>query len=428
MTRVDRRTFEEYVHEALSHLYDHLYLETHPLAALLAAGPRERARGRTLHRLLMEAVDALNPPDRTPYRSLAWRKYRHLTLRYVEEMTPRQIAEELGVSARQCRRDHHEAILAVASRLWDLYCDLQGSRSPVGRESGSAAAGGPPGLDSLVDGELSRLGSVPPSGPVSVYDVVEGALTTLATLARDRNVVLQNAVPSHGPSLTISRAVLRQIILGMLLYGLDQAARRIEIGVSNAGRAVEFWMLATSSSTEGTHPPGFTPSPEDDRLLTIRRLAEMVGGAVRLTGSAKTRLLLKVQFPSASPPTVVVIEDNPDMASLLRRYLVAGGYRVAEAATAAAAVECIRQEHPVAVTLDVMMPTQDGWEVLQLLKIHPETRSVPVIVCSVLRERELALSLGAADLLPKPVTQTELLEALARCQVEGHSAARRGCS
>ena len=59
-----------------------------------------------------------------------------------------------------------------------------------------------------------------------------------------------------------------------------------------------------------------------------------------------------------------------------------------------------------------MMPTQDGWEILQALKAHAETSNIPVVVCSVLRERELALSLGAARFLAKPVSQRQLVDAL----------------
>ena len=63
----------------------------------------------------------------------------------------------------------------------------------------------------------------------------------------------------------------------------------------------------------------------------------------------------------------------------------------------------------------VLMPTQDGWDVLRELASHPETREIPVILCSVLPERSLALSLGVAAFLNKPVTQAALLDALEQC-------------
>ena len=76
-----------------------------------------------------------------------------------------------------------------------------------------------------------------------------------------------------------------------------------------------------------------------------------------------------------------------------------------------------RQLQPQAITLDVMMPTIDGWEVLQMLQTDPETQHIPVIVCSVWDEPELASSLGAAGFLKKPITQKDLLSALARLKL-----------
>jgi CheY-like chemotaxis protein len=61
-----------------------------------------------------------------------------------------------------------------------------------------------------------------------------------------------------------------------------------------------------------------------------------------------------------------------------------------------------------------MMAGQDGWETLQLLKNHPDTHDIPVLICSVLPEHDLARFLGAAELLEKPVTRPALLAALAR--------------
>jgi len=63
-----------------------------------------------------------------------------------------------------------------------------------------------------------------------------------------------------------------------------------------------------------------------------------------------------------------------------------------------------------------MMPQQDGWEVLQLLRNRRRTRDIPVLVCSVIDDPELAFSLGAAEFLAKPVKREELLEALERCR------------
>jgi CheY-like chemotaxis protein len=108
------------------------------------------------------------------------------------------------------------------------------------------------------------------------------------------------------------------------------------------------------------------------------------------------------------------VEDNPQVVQLFRRYLHGSIYRLLHVPDPDVLVQRAGEEQPAVITLDVMMPRRDGWELLQALKVRPETRDIPVLVCSVLRDRELALALGAADFLPKPITQHTLLAALNR--------------
>jgi CheY-like chemotaxis protein len=99
---------------------------------------------------------------------------------------------------------------------------------------------------------------------------------------------------------------------------------------------------------------------------------------------------------------------------LFRRYLAGRGYRVLEAHSAEEAVE-IAARHPLRlIILDVMMPEQDGWEVLQRLRGAEHTHDTPIMICSVLDEPQLAMTLGASDYLSKPVTQNDLLAKVER--------------
>jgi CheY-like chemotaxis protein len=67
---------------------------------------------------------------------------------------------------------------------------------------------------------------------------------------------------------------------------------------------------------------------------------------------------------------------------------------------------------PAAILLDVMMPAMDGWEVLQALQTNPQTGTVPVIICSVFNDPDLAYSLGADRFLAKPINRDDVLDAL----------------
>ena len=112
-------------------------------------------------------------------------------------------------------------------------------------------------------------------------------------------------------------------------------------------------------------------------------------------------------------PLALVVEDDAASAKLLRVYLTQGGFRVVVAG-AREAVHRAKELRPAAITLDVLMPEMDGWEVLQSLKADPETRDIPVVIVTVVDQKELGLGLGAADYLIKPVNHEALLHALRR--------------
>jgi CheY-like chemotaxis protein len=78
---------------------------------------------------------------------------------------------------------------------------------------------------------------------------------------------------------------------------------------------------------------------------------------------------------------------------------------------------------PYAITLDVVMPGQDGWETIRALRSDPETRDIPIIICSVVANKHKGLSMGVADYLVKPISERHLLRAMARIDhgdEEGH--------
>lgn len=113
--------------------------------------------------------------------------------------------------------------------------------------------------------------------------------------------------------------------------------------------------------------------------------------------------------------TILVVEDNPQAAKLLSLYLSQAGYEVMVTQSGAMALELAEQCHPLAITLDLLLPDLDGWEVLAELKASPITRDIPVVIVSVLDRQSLGFQLGASEYLVKPVERVELLHALRRC-------------
>ncbi len=110
--------------------------------------------------------------------------------------------------------------------------------------------------------------------------------------------------------------------------------------------------------------------------------------------------------------TVLVVDDDPAARDLLTTNLGREGYRTVQARSGDEALELARKLRPDAITLDVLMPKKDGWAVLGALKTDPELCDIPVIMVTVAPDRGIGLSLGAAEVMTKPVDRGELTSLL----------------
>jgi hypothetical protein len=110
--------------------------------------------------------------------------------------------------------------------------------------------------------------------------------------------------------------------------------------------------------------------------------------------------------------TVLVIDDDPTVQELLKRYLDKEGFRVSIAGDGETGLRLARELKPVAITLDVMMPGADGWAVLTQLKADPNLADIPVIMLTIVSDKNLGYTLGAAEYLTKPIDRKRLLAVL----------------
>jgi signal transduction histidine kinase/DNA-binding response OmpR family regulator len=140
---------------------------------------------------------------------------------------------------------------------------------------------------------------------------------------------------------------------------------------------------------------------------------------VLLPTEVKTEPLAPVPQPEAAEPislpgvnTVLVIEDDPGARDLLTRFLTKEGYRVETATGGEAGLRLARELHPDIITLDVMLPDKDGWAVLSDLKADPELADIPVVMLTIVDNKNLGYALGAADYLTKPIQRDRLLAVL----------------
>jgi signal transduction histidine kinase/DNA-binding response OmpR family regulator/HAMP domain-containing protein len=166
-------------------------------------------------------------------------------------------------------------------------------------------------------------------------------------------------------------------------------------------------------------------------LAITKRFCEALGGNVSVAsepgkGSTFTITLpdrrskpepAETSPPSAVPepgnaPLVLVVDDDASARKFLTAVLHKEGLRVAEAEGGEAAVTLARRIRPDLITLDIVMPRMDGWSVLTALKSDPDLAGIPVIVVTITTDRGVALSLGAADFMTKPIERGRLVSLL----------------
>jgi signal transduction histidine kinase/CheY-like chemotaxis protein len=216
----------------------------------------------------------------------------------------------------------------------------------------------------------------------------KGTLTL--TVAREDNSGVCFRVSDTGLGMT-------QEQLGRLFQAFSQADASItkRFGGTGLGLAITkhfCTMLGGDVTVESTPGKGST---------FIIRLPDQSAGPVAVEAPAPATA-------ADGRATVLVVDDDPSVRSLLARTLEKEGYRVISAANGVQALALAREHRPQAITLDVMMPKLDGWGALKELKADAELRDIPVIMVSVLNERGMAIPLGAADFVTKPVDRQRL--------------------
>jgi CheY-like chemotaxis protein/anti-sigma regulatory factor (Ser/Thr protein kinase) len=123
---------------------------------------------------------------------------------------------------------------------------------------------------------------------------------------------------------------------------------------------------------------------------------------------------VRLQEQRPQGPLVLVVEDDNTARELLSHYLMERGYAVAHASTAAQALETARRLRPAAISLDMLLPDEHGLKLLARLRTDPMTKEIPVVVVSIVDDRESGLNAGAAAWLVKPVQRQQLIDTLDR--------------
>jgi PAS domain S-box-containing protein len=285
-----------------------------------------------------------------------------------------------------------------------------------------------------------------------VAPLVEQVATTVRPLVdKNANRLEVRCAPDVGTMHSDATRV-RQVLLnllsnaskftehGVITLGVDRTGpdvvfcvRDTGIGMTpeQLGRLFEAFSQAEASTAAKYGGTGLG-------LAISRRFCQLMGGELTVKSEAGTGSTFTVQLPAEAPAesapaeaaartgrtpgtagTVLVIDDDAAARELVARFLEKEGMAVIGVADGAAGLKAARERRPQVITLDVMMPGLDGWSVLTALKTDAATAEIPVVMLSVVDERNLGFALGASEYLTKPVDRELLAHVLRKYRRPG---------
>ncbi len=291
--------------------------------------------------------------------------------------------------------------------------------------------------------------------PIDLGLLLQDMQRGLEPLAAAKHQTLTVELGENVPTLTADRGKVKQILYNLLSNAIKftkdggrigmrasaaqsaDGAGQIQVSVWDTGIGIAaedlqriFLEFEQLDSTYARQQQGTGLG-----LALTRRLVEAHGGRITAEsrvgqGSTFTFLLpaipgsaasdarqsasVRLQEQRSQGPLVLVVDDDNTARELLSHYLVERGYSVCHAGTAAEALETARQLRPAAISLDILLPDEHGLQLLATLRADPVTKEIPVVVVSVIDDRESGFNAGAAAWLVKPVQRQQFIEALGR--------------
>ena len=255
---------------------------------------------------------------------------------------------------------------------------------------------------SQVRQELAILQRNVPQTNSEVAAVIAGVVKVGQVLTAQHNIQLKVDPIPKNLTAVIQPSALRQIIL----TAIEKLVQHMTSGeiVLLAEMAGEFITLTVTGG------PIVTDTLPDSAL--IQELLGDQGDTFNIRRAGETIVFQFRLSATGDPISVLVVDDNADLMTFFQVYVTNTRYQIIHLADGERLFETIAATKPNLIVLDVLLPGMDGWELLAYLHEHPDTRAIPIIVCSVIRREDLALALGASLYLPKPVRRQQFIGAL----------------
>ena len=270
----------------------------------------------------------------------------------------------------------------------------------------------------------------------------------MSTLSQSKKVDLRVETDTPSPVINADRGRFSQIMLnllsnaikftpsgGMVRVSYEVHDSAVDIAVTDTGIGIApedqeriFEEFEQVDSSEGRKQQGTGLG-----LTLTKRLVELHEGTIRVESEPGKGSTFTVELPRVARVApirgirgdVLVVEDDPAARELLTVYLMEAGYGVQTVDRLGHVLTRTRQVKPIAITLDLAFQHEMAWQTLRELKLHPETRTVPVIIVSILDEQQKGARLGADAYLTKPIARHELVATLERVIRESGEAGQK---
>jgi PAS domain S-box-containing protein len=283
---------------------------------------------------------------------------------------------------------------------------------------------------------------------VNIGDTIHSVMSTAVGLVKDKQIRLQEQVDPNLPAVRADSMRLRQVLLNLISNAAkftEEGSIIVSADINTNSLGKQEVMVSVTDSGPGISPEDqeklFKPFSQVDASPTRKtggtglglsishRLVELHGGRIGIhstVGKGSTFYFTipvyetKPVLPEQGGGKIILcIDDDAQVISLYDRYLTPQGYNVVALTDPTKACAFAKEVKPFAITLDIMMPGYDGWQVINDLKKDPATHDYPVIICSIVEEEEKGFSLGAADYLVKPILEEDLVHSLDRLNGDG---------
>lgn len=281
---------------------------------------------------------------------------------------------------------------------------------------------------------------------VNLADVVNSVISSTAGLVREKDIEVIRNVDANIPRLMIDETRISQVLINLISNAVkftEEGTITIEARISENPFSKKEVMVTVADTGMGIAPEDQGKlfqrfSQVDDSptrktggtglgLSICRSLIEMHGGQIGLLSSEIGKgsvFYFTLPLPEDKrvdqnqlkfgENVVLSIDDDPEVIELYQRFLEPNGYKVIPLTDPEQVVAKAIELKPFAITLDIMMPQKDGWQLINELKENEQTRNIPILVCSILEEEEKGYRMGAADYLVKPFAADDLANAIMR--------------